>query len=140
VRESAGAAARAGLTPHGGSRQAVRPQAIVDLIRSAETMRIDRSGAGGAEPLPAPGSCERCGYITSQARGALAPLAQRCSAAVVGARMCHQHASPGDQHMLSTWHYYRLCCHSLSSVCRVAASAAAESHARPARSSCPRPR
>ncbi|KAK9835217.1 hypothetical protein WJX81_006428 [Elliptochloris bilobata] len=45
--------------------EAARPQAIVDLIRSAETMRIDRSAAG--EQLPLAGSCERCGYITSQA-------------------------------------------------------------------------
>ena len=46
-------------------RQAARPQAIVDLIRSAETMRIDRSAAS---EQPMAGTCERCGYITSQAR------------------------------------------------------------------------
>ena len=50
------------------SRQAARPQAIVDLIRSAETMRIDRSAAS-EQPLA--GTCERCGYITSQARTCL---------------------------------------------------------------------
>ncbi len=44
--------------------QAVRPHAISDLIRAAETMRIDRSAA--AEQMPSAGSCERCGYITSQ--------------------------------------------------------------------------
>ena len=37
----------------------------MDLIRSAETMRIDR---GAASEQPMAGTCERCGYITSQAR------------------------------------------------------------------------
>ena len=45
--------------------QAVRPHAIVDLIRAGETMRIPQSEGG--EPLTTPGTCERCGYMSSQA-------------------------------------------------------------------------
>jgi len=102
----------------------------VDLIRSAETMRIDRSGAG--EALPAPGSCERCGYITSQARGAPRPELQR--ACCWGVRV-----SPTCQALVLNYTCNccspRRCFPSLGSVCRVAASAAAESHATPVRSS-----
>ena len=58
-------------------RQAARPQAIVDLIRSAETMRVDRSAAS-EQPLA--GTCGRCGYITSQACTHLQPdLCRRCT-------------------------------------------------------------
>lgn len=53
--------------------QAARPSAIVDLIRSAERFRVpgaSGSGTGGTggkgTALPQPGSCQRCGYISSQ--------------------------------------------------------------------------
>lgn len=43
--------------------QAVRPQAISDLVRAAEEMRI----AHGPEQVgPAPRNCQRCGYMSSQ--------------------------------------------------------------------------
>ena len=44
--------------------QATRPRAIVDLIHSAETFRIELGSEGN---LPQPKKCERCGYICSQA-------------------------------------------------------------------------
>ena len=45
--------------------QAARPRAIVDLIRTAENLRLrTTTAAGGA--LPQPGTCQRCGYISSQ--------------------------------------------------------------------------
>lgn len=43
--------------------QATRPRAIVDLIHSAETFRIELGSEGN---LPQPRKCERCGYICSQ--------------------------------------------------------------------------
>uniref|UniRef100_A0A061QUI8 Cytoplasmic tRNA 2-thiolation protein 1 n=1 Tax=Tetraselmis sp. GSL018 TaxID=582737 RepID=A0A061QUI8_9CHLO len=43
--------------------EAARPSAVVDVIRSAEEMRIADSDA----TPPEPGRCERCGYISSQA-------------------------------------------------------------------------
>ena len=56
--------------------QAARPRAIVDLIRSAEQFRVPGSSSGGsaggttsrkaAASPPQAGSCERCGYISSQ--------------------------------------------------------------------------
>ncbi|KAL4421680.1 hypothetical protein ABPG77_001221 [Micractinium sp. CCAP 211/92] len=47
--------------------EAARPRAIVDLIRSAEQFRVPGLGdAAGTTALPQPGSCERCGYISSQ--------------------------------------------------------------------------
>ena len=61
--------------------QAARPRTIVDLIRSAEQMRVPSgSSSGGGDGTPAaskwaqvtvlqPGNCERCGYITSQVGG-----------------------------------------------------------------------
>ncbi len=47
------------------SIQAVRPHAIVDLIHAGETMRVPLSESG--ESLTVPGTCERCGYMSSQA-------------------------------------------------------------------------
>ena len=46
--------------------EAVRPRAILDLIHSAETFRINLD----ADPkgAPQPRSCQRCGYICSQVR------------------------------------------------------------------------
>ncbi|KAI3423993.1 hypothetical protein D9Q98_009826 [Chlorella vulgaris] len=53
--------------------EAARPRAIVDLIRSAEQFRVpgrssssSSSSGGKAVVLPQAGSCERCGYISSQ--------------------------------------------------------------------------
>lgn len=43
--------------------QAARPRAIVDLIRSAEHFRIKRAVG---EAMLQPGTCDRCGYISSQ--------------------------------------------------------------------------
>lgn len=45
--------------------QAVRPHAIVDLIHAGETMRIPVSESGQA--LTVAGTCQRCGYMSSQA-------------------------------------------------------------------------
>lgn len=45
--------------------QAVRPHAIVDLIRAGETIRVPQSEAGA--PLPKAGKCEQCGYMSSNA-------------------------------------------------------------------------
>ena len=43
--------------------EAARPRAIVDLVRSAERMRIK----GGTEQVATkPGTCTRCGYLSSQ--------------------------------------------------------------------------
>lgn len=44
--------------------QAARPRAIVDLVHSAERLRL-RSDASGTAPRP--GTCMRCGYLSSQA-------------------------------------------------------------------------
>ena len=46
--------------------EAVRPRAILDLIHSAETFRINLDGE--AKGAPKPRSCQRCGYICSQVR------------------------------------------------------------------------
>ena len=43
--------------------EAARPRAIVDLVRSAEQMRIKNATTATA---PKPGTCERCGYLSSQ--------------------------------------------------------------------------
>ncbi|KAL3158142.1 cytosolic thiouridylase subunit Ctu1 [Trebouxia sp. C0010 RCD-2024] len=43
--------------------EATRPRAIVDLIHSAETFRIELGSEGN---LPQPRKCDRCGYICSQ--------------------------------------------------------------------------
>ncbi len=43
--------------------EAARPTAIIDLIHSAETMQIDSQAE---KNMPAPRTCERCGYISSQ--------------------------------------------------------------------------
>lgn len=43
--------------------QAARPRAIVDLIRSGEQFRVKLAPG---EVLTQPGTCERCGYISSQ--------------------------------------------------------------------------
>ena len=48
--------------------QVVRPSAILDLIRSAETLRLEQSAA---DRVPEPRLCERCGYISSQVRIAI---------------------------------------------------------------------
>jgi cytoplasmic tRNA 2-thiolation protein 1 len=45
--------------------QAARPRAIVDLIRTAENLRLSTTTAAGGV-LPQPGTCQRCGYISSQ--------------------------------------------------------------------------
>ncbi|KAK9494547.1 hypothetical protein V1508DRAFT_21256 [Lipomyces doorenjongii] len=42
--------------------ETVRPSAIVDIIRSGETFALERKKSGTALKL---GSCERCGYISS---------------------------------------------------------------------------
>ena len=68
--------------------QAVRPHAISDLIRAAETMRIDRSAA--AEQMPSAGSCERCGYITSQVC-----LSVYC---LSPGKLCHDSYIPSKRH------------------------------------------
>lgn len=54
--------------------EAARPSAIADIVRSAEALRFAAPGGGGAGPdggagkaAPPPRSCERCGFITSQA-------------------------------------------------------------------------
>lgn len=39
----------------------IRPQAILDIIRSGERFRIDSTAK-----MPEQGLCERCGYISSQ--------------------------------------------------------------------------
>ena len=52
------------FAPVCGVLQATRPSAIIDLIHSAEAWRIS---PGAQQALPQPGSCERCGYISSQA-------------------------------------------------------------------------
>lgn len=58
----------------GHAPQAARPRAIVDLIRSAEQFRVPGVGDGaGSAALPQPGSCERCGYISSQVCGQCPP-------------------------------------------------------------------
>eukprot|EP00803_Ostreobium_quekettii_P010447 evm.model.scf_1116.1 EVM.evm.TU.scf_1116.1 scf_1116:6061-10861(+) len=44
--------------------EVVRPSAILDLIRSAENLRIEPSASGR---VPEPRLCDRCGYISSQA-------------------------------------------------------------------------
>ena len=46
--------------------QLARPRAILDLIRSAEEFRFAEPAEGGAR-APVAGTCERCGYISSQA-------------------------------------------------------------------------
>ncbi|KAF8063072.1 NCS6 [Scenedesmus sp. PABB004] len=43
--------------------EAARPSAIMDLIHSAESWAL---GAGAQQAMPAPQSCERCGFMTSQ--------------------------------------------------------------------------
>ena len=43
--------------------EAVRPSAIIDIIRSAETFVFP---ANAAKHMPKQGTCSRCGYITSQ--------------------------------------------------------------------------
>lgn len=43
--------------------EAARPRAIVDLVRSAERMRIHYEAT---EAPPKPGVCTRCGYLSSQ--------------------------------------------------------------------------
>lgn len=43
--------------------QAARPRAIVDLVRSAERLRLRTSAT---EAMPKPGTCSRCGYLSSQ--------------------------------------------------------------------------
>ncbi len=48
--------------------EAVRPRAILDLIHSAETFRINLDAE--AKGAPKPRSCQRCGYICSQVRSA----------------------------------------------------------------------
>ena len=48
--------------------EAVRPRAILDLIHSAETFRINLDAE--AKGAPKPRSCQRCGYICSQVRTA----------------------------------------------------------------------
>ena len=45
--------------------QAVRPRAILDLITSAEQLRLGAREGGKAAPVA--GTCQRCGYISSQA-------------------------------------------------------------------------
>lgn len=58
--------------------QAARPHAVVDLIRSAEQLRVPSAAPGSSGTaaaaadgsvlrLPLPGTCQRCGYISSQA-------------------------------------------------------------------------
>ena len=42
--------------------QVVRPQAISDLVLAAETMRFPQEG----RLAQTPGSCTRCGYLSSQ--------------------------------------------------------------------------
>lgn len=44
--------------------EAARPRAIVDLVKSAETLRIKSSAVNA---MNKPGTCERCGYLSSQA-------------------------------------------------------------------------
>lgn len=44
--------------------QLARPRAICDLIKSAEEFRLDMKEG---QSLPSPGTCQRCGYISSQA-------------------------------------------------------------------------
>jgi len=51
--------------------EAVRPRAIVDVIRAAEQMRFpghdhDNNGNQGERLQQQPGQCQRCGYISSQ--------------------------------------------------------------------------
>jgi cytoplasmic tRNA 2-thiolation protein 1 len=46
--------------------EAARPRAIIDLIRSAERLRVAGGGARGGAPARAPGVCARCGYLSSQ--------------------------------------------------------------------------
>jgi cytoplasmic tRNA 2-thiolation protein 1 len=43
--------------------EAARPRAIVDLVKSAERLRIK---GGVAETATKPGTCTRCGYLSSQ--------------------------------------------------------------------------
>jgi cytoplasmic tRNA 2-thiolation protein 1 len=43
--------------------EAARPSAIIDLIHSAEVLQIS---ALAHKDMPAPGTCERCNYISSQ--------------------------------------------------------------------------
>ena len=51
--------------------QAARPCAILDLIRSGEQFRIRAGGGAGSGVSPQrPGSCVRCGYLSSQVRAA----------------------------------------------------------------------
>lgn len=54
--------------------EAARPSAIADIVRSAEALRFAAPGGGGAGPdggagkaAPPPRSCERCGFMASQA-------------------------------------------------------------------------
>ena len=49
---------------HACHAQALRPRAILDVIRSAEDFRIDLGAQGS--PASQPRSCERCSYICSQ--------------------------------------------------------------------------
>jgi cytoplasmic tRNA 2-thiolation protein 1 len=44
--------------------EAIRPQAILDIIRSGERFRIDSTAK-----MPEQGLCEKCGYISSQVQG-----------------------------------------------------------------------
>lgn len=44
--------------------EAARPTAIIDLIHSAESWKV---AAGAIEHMPAPKTCERCGFMSSQA-------------------------------------------------------------------------
>ena len=54
----------AGMKPDPGScSQAVRPQAISDLVLAAERMRFP---ADSKQMQAKPGSCTRCSYISSQ--------------------------------------------------------------------------
>mmetsp|Transcript_32431 Transcript_32431/g.91904 ORF Transcript_32431/g.91904 Transcript_32431/m.91904 type:complete len:322 (-) Transcript_32431:238-1203(-) len=46
--------------------EVARPSAIVDVIRSAEEMRMSSAGNVSSSHAPEPGTCERCGYISSQ--------------------------------------------------------------------------
>ena len=62
--------------------EAARPRAILDLIYSAETFRINLDA--NPKGAPQPRSCQRCGYICSQVRTpcgislAFAQLTSRC--------------------------------------------------------------
>jgi len=43
--------------------EAARPRAIVDLVRSSERLRLRASTTAA---MPSPGTCARCGYLSSQ--------------------------------------------------------------------------